>query len=70
MREIFNSVDLAIEHSVLNTCIARVVSTPQTREQLALVCDDSSESADEIEFWGETDNGDPWRVHCVNGLVT
>ena len=54
----------AIAESVAHDSIARVISTPATRRELLDLCDDSAES-DELEFWGETDEG-TWRVHCAS----
>jgi len=61
----FSTVAEAIAESAANNSVTRVVSTPATRAELLNLCDDSAES-DELEFWGVTDDGDNWRVHCAS----
>lgn len=55
----------AVTESVTRNCIVRVASTPKTRAELLDICEDNVES-DELEFWGTTEAGDNWRVHCAS----
>jgi len=55
----------AISESIARNCIARVTSTPENRNYLMDRCEAMTE-ADELEFWGQTETGDDWRVHCAS----
>jgi len=59
----YQSAAEAIEASVCQNQIA--YASTDAIDDLRVECDDSSETADIMEFWGVDDAGNHWRVHVV-----
>lgn len=62
MSTIYATAAEAIEDSAQGNTITRCANTAQNMEELHMLCSDDAEG-DELEFWGEDDNGNEWRVH-------
>jgi antitoxin component of MazEF toxin-antitoxin module len=55
----------AIEASIARNEITRCERTDANIEDLLVLCDDSTDSNDESEYWGSDDEGNEWRVHVA-----
>ncbi len=61
--EIVADVRDAIDESIARDCVRRLPYTETAETELLAACDDSAETATEMEFWGTRDDGGKWRVH-------
>lgn len=52
-----------IAESVERDCIATTDHTEALADELEMLCDDCVLNGGVAEFWGETPDGDEWRVH-------
>lgn len=57
-----SEIAYAIDESILRDRIVYVPDTPANRGMLGSACDGSAEG-DVLEYWGERDDGQEWRVH-------
>lgn len=53
----------AISASIAHDQITFLADSQENRGFLRAECDDYVDTDDVIEYWGETDDGEEWRVH-------
>ena len=64
MATIYTTAAEAIEASASSNRTTHCERTEQNFDTLLVECDSGSDG-DESEFWGMTDDGHLWRVHCA-----
>lgn len=52
-----------IEQSILHDEITHAPHSVGLHDALLILCGDYVENGPTVEFWGETDEGEEWRVH-------
>ncbi len=53
----------AIDQSILRNEITHIPYSAEAEETLLAECDDSTDAGHALEFWGEDENENTWRVH-------
>jgi hypothetical protein len=59
------TVAAAIAESVTRNDIIDVPYDAEVADELLVLSDDSADTEAVTEYWGTTEDGDPWRVHMA-----
>jgi hypothetical protein len=60
------SVAEAIETSIREDRIVWIEASEQVNDDILAECDDSVDCPGYTEYWGETADGEDWRIHVTN----
>lgn len=58
-----NDAKNLIDQSINHDCIAHAPHSAELHDALLVLCGDYVENLPTVEFWGEDDDGNEWRVH-------